>query len=313
MEPTGQRPPDRNGSPHDQKASRESPHRLSRDPATPYLAVMPFLQGRERLRLLCALAFWVATYLLFLAWNQLSDFPHAPWQVRRLLTTLAGAVLFFGFTRLADRTMDLALQRRALLLLSAGLAAYVAMVVIRAAVDVLVVPAVGETPSTWPRHLRFGMIWSGYFAGAAAAFLSLIPSARRETADAPPDDVPSESPPYPDALWVSRGRETVRVPVASIDWVEAEGDYVRLHASGGGGLLRATLSGLEGQLDPAVFARVHRSAICRRSAVAAMVRKPSGALAVRLSGGQEVPVGRSYRDAVTEIIGHPREPRRVLA
>lgn len=274
---------------------------------------MPFLEGRERLRLLCALAFWFATYLLFLVWNQLSDFPHALFQARRLLTTLAGALLFLGFTRLADESASRSPQSRVALLFAAGLAACGAMVLVRAGIDLLVVSTIGEAPSTWPRHLRFGLIWSGYFVGAATAFLSITPARTVDPVLAPVQDAVADQPTYPDALWVSRGRETVRVSVESIDWVEAEGDYVRLHARGGGGLLRATLSRLEGQLDPTLFARVHRSAICRRSAVAAMVRKPSGALAVRLDGGQEVPVGRSYRDAVTEIIGPPKEPRRALA
>jgi len=262
---------------------------------------MQIVQGRERLRLLCALAFWAATYMLFLVWNQLSDFAHAPFQWRRLLTTLAGAALFFGFTRLADRTAEQPLRRRAALLLGTALAACGAMVFVRAGVDLLV-PAFGEAPSTWPRHVRFGLIWSGYFAGGALAFLSFAPRDAVAVEQAPV--VPTTS--YQEALWVSRGRETIRVPVDTIDWVEAEGDYVRLHAQGGGGLMRGTLSGLESQLDPRMFARVHRSAICRRRAVAAMVRKPSGALAVRLEDGQEVPVGRSYRDAVAQIIGNHR-------
>ena len=118
--------------------------------------------------------------------------------------------------------------------------------------------------------------------------------------------------PLADALWVSRGRETVRVPIESIDWIEAEGDYVRLHASGGGGLMRGTLTGLEETLDSRIFSRVHRSAICRRSAIAAMLRKPSGAMAVRLESGAEVPVGRRYRDSVAALLTPRREAQRTL-
>lgn len=272
---------------------------------------MALLHGRERLRLYCAAGFWAATYLLFVAWNQLSEFESALWQTRRLLTTLFGAVLFFLFTRLGDRVVDRPMRERGAWLGAAALACCTAMVFARAGVDLLIVPALGETPSTWPRHFRFGMIWAGYFAGAALAFFSFAPRERiAEPIPAAPEYEPA---PFPDALWVSRGRETVRVPVETIAWVEAEGDYVRLHASGGGGLLRGTLSGLEAQLDPQLFARVHRSAICRRSAVAAMLRKPSGALAVRLDTGAEVPVGRSYRAAVAEIVGTAREPGRVNA
>src|SRR5438132_3415854 len=46
-----------------------------------------------------------------------------------------------------------------------------------------------------------------------------------------------------------------------IDWLEAEGNYVRLHSGKESYLLRDTISALESQLDPKRFIRVHRSAI----------------------------------------------------
>jgi len=105
-----------------------------------------------------------------------------------------------------------------------------------------------------------------------------------------------------DSLWVHRHQEFVRVRVDDIEWIEAEGDYVRLHAGEGGGLVRATLSGLEARLDPAVFVRVHRSAICRLSAITGLHRKPTGALAVRLANGDEAPVGRSYNSGLRALL-----------
>lgn len=267
------------------------------------------IPARERLRIGCALAFWAATYLLFVAWNQLQDqFPSAIWQTRRLLATGLGALLFYGFTLLADRSRNRPFRQRVPLLVGVGLTSCVLMILGRAAIDHLVVLELGETPSSFERHLRFALIWAGYFAGGSLAFLSFSPVAKAQEAIADDSTAPV-APEFPEALWVSRGRETVRVAVDGIDWVEAEGDYVRLHAAGGGGLMRGTLSGLEAQLDPADFARVHRSAICRRKAIVALLRKPSGAIAVRLDNGDEVPVGRSYRDSVAAIIG----PQRVSA
>lgn len=261
---------------------------------------------RERLRLLCALGFWAATYLLFLLWNQLQDeFPSAIWQTRRALATGAGAVLFYGFTWLADRVSERPAADRLRILIAAGLGCLVVMVLVREVIDQLILPIVGEPLSTVQRHMRFTLIWAGYFVGSAMAFLGFAPRPGLEPSSIQP--VVEEEPSFPDALWVSRGRETARVPVDTIEWIEAEGDYVRLHAPNGGGLLRATLSGLEDTLDPAVFLRVHRSAICRRSSIAAMLRKPSGALAVRLANGSEVPVGRRYRDAVSALIAPARE------
>jgi hypothetical protein len=263
------------------------------------------VSGRERLRLICALAFWVATYLLFLAWNQLQDeFPSAIWQTRRLLATACGAGLFYGFTLLADRIGTRPLRERLAILAAAGLGCCLAMVALRSAIDWLVVRELGGQLSTFERHLRFALIWAGYFAGGVLAFLSFAQPEKERSAQL--DDEQGSKARRPDALWVSRGRERVRVPVAAIEWIEAEGDYVRLHAGASGGLLRATLSGLEQTLDPDRFARVHRSVICRRDLIAALLRKPSGALAVRLEGGAEVPVGRRYRDTVIAVVDAAR-------
>src|SRR6185295_14470904 len=51
------------------------------------------------------------------------------------------------------------------------------------------------------------------------------------------------------------------IKAAEIDWLEAEGNYVRLHSGKESYLLRDTISALEAQLDPKQFLRVHRSAI----------------------------------------------------
>jgi hypothetical protein len=271
------------------------------------------IPGRERLRIACALAFWAATYLLFLTWNQLQEaYPPAIWQTRRLLTTLIGAIIFFGFTRLADKVSGRGLRDRALILAGAGVASVALLILGRMGVSLLVTNAPHEPAMAFSRHLRFAMIWSGYFAGGALAFISFAPSlhAGAEGADrvgyAANDDV------FTDALWVSRGREMARVAVDTIDWIEAEGDYVRLHARGSGGLMRGTLTSLEETLDPRVFSRVHRSAICRRSAIAAMLRKPTGAIAVRLESGAEVPVGRRYRDSVAALLSPSKDVQRRL-
>ena len=111
-----------------------------------------------------------------------------------------------------------------------------------------------------------------------------------------------QAPPQDDSLWAHRHRELVRVPVASIAWAGAEGDYVRLHTAEGGGLIRMTLAALEARLDPAIFIRVHRSALCRRSAIVSLRRKPTGALALSLAGGDQVPVGRHYARGIRDLL-----------
>lgn len=272
------------------------------------------ISRRDRLRFFCALAFWMATYLLFLTWNQLQDdYPTAVWHVRRLLTTLAGAAILFGFTRLADNVAGEPLKRRASVLAAGAAISIVLIILARIIVSTIDSELAGTPHVAMIRHFRFAMIWSGYFAGGALAFIAFAPAlhgadgAADRHGSAANDDV------FADALWVSRGRETARVDVDTIDWIEAEGDCVRLHARGGGGLMRGTLTNLEATLNPQVFARVHRSAICRRGAIAAMLRKPTGAIAVRLESGDEVPVGRRYRDSVAVLVSQGKDPSRRLS
>lgn len=122
--------------------------------------------------------------------------------------------------------------------------------------------------------------------------------------EAEKEEAPADA--YEDSLWVHRNRELVRVPIPSVEWIEAERDYVRLHSAEGGGLLRTTLSALEAKLDPAIFIRIHRSAICRRDSISTLRRKRSGALTVSLTSGAEVPVGRSYVKGLRELLSQIR-------
>lgn len=97
-----------------------------------------------------------------------------------------------------------------------------------------------------------------------------------------------------DALWVHRHREFVRVALGEIDWIEGHGDYARVHHGAATALARTTLNALEARLDPAQFIRVHRSAICRKSAIVGLKRRPTGAVTVLLANGDEAPVGRRF-------------------
>lgn len=104
------------------------------------------------------------------------------------------------------------------------------------------------------------------------------------------------------SLWAHRHQEFVRIPLEQIVWIEAERDYVRIHAKEGGGLMRTTLTALHAALDPGCFIRVHRSAICRRSAITGLQRKPTGALRLSLSNGDWAPVGRSYGHSLKALL-----------
>lgn len=103
-------------------------------------------------------------------------------------------------------------------------------------------------------------------------------------------------PAYLERLAVRNGSRTLFVDVASVDWLEAADNYVRVHALGARHLIRETLKALESQLDPRRFARIHRSAIVNLDRVREVRVLPSGDHAVRLAGGAELTLGRAYRE-----------------
>ena len=104
------------------------------------------------------------------------------------------------------------------------------------------------------------------------------------------------------ALTVRKGREIVRVPLADIDWIDAAGDYMCVHASGETHILRGTMKSLEDALDPAVFQRVHRSTIVNLSRVERLRPHINGEFFLILSGGHEIKLSRTFRDRVDPLL-----------
>lgn len=104
---------------------------------------------------------------------------------------------------------------------------------------------------------------------------------------------------YPESLAVKEQGEIIRVPVATIQWVDAAGDYMCLHCQDGQThILRKTMKELEQELDPHLFVRVHRSAIVNTKQISKLVTQVSGEYLLVLENGQELKVSRSYRDKV---------------
>ena len=99
---------------------------------------------------------------------------------------------------------------------------------------------------------------------------------------------------YRTELWARQLGLQVRIPVGEIEWIESEGDYVRVHRADRSYLLRSTMVGMEASLDPHEFVRIHRRMIVSRRAIASVARQPDGRMTLRLAGGAELPVGRSY-------------------
>ena len=125
---------------------------------------------------------------------------------------------------------------------------------------------------------------------------------RQERADEPAP-APGEASPYLDEFWASDMSGLVRIASRDIDRVSAERDYMRLHVGQRSWLIHHSMSALEEGLDPALFVRLHRSAIVRRDFVTGFSRNPSGRWIARLADGTMQPVGRLYTDQVRSMAG----------
>lgn len=110
--------------------------------------------------------------------------------------------------------------------------------------------------------------------------------------------VPSE---WIEEFWASDLSGLVRIAARDIDRVSAERDYMRLHVGRRSWLIHHSMTALEEGLDPALFVRLHRSAIVRKDFITGFSRNPSGRWIARLADGTEQPVGRLYSDRVRAI------------
>jgi DNA-binding LytR/AlgR family response regulator len=102
-------------------------------------------------------------------------------------------------------------------------------------------------------------------------------------------------------LWVQQRGEMIRVPTSAIDWIEAEGEYVRLHVGPRTFLLRSPITALGEDLAEDGFVRIHRSAVINIDRLTA-IRGSRAGLKVTLSIGVELAVGRKYRRTLLERV-----------
>jgi two-component system LytT family response regulator len=104
-------------------------------------------------------------------------------------------------------------------------------------------------------------------------------------------------------LAIKSGGRVSFVRTEEIDWVEAAGNYLRLHAGDDIHLLRETMSGLEARLDARQFVRIHRSTIVNLERVRELQPSFHGDYVVILRDGTELTLSRGYRDRVQELLG----------
>lgn len=114
---------------------------------------------------------------------------------------------------------------------------------------------------------------------------------------------PERSAPPLDCLIVKTGGRMRYLRVEEIDWIEAAGVYVQVHASGKTWLHRISLSELESRLDPRRFLRIHRSTMVNRQRVRELYPHSHGDFLVLLDDGTELRLSRGYRQKVEATLG----------
>lgn len=272
----------------------------------PHFPPEPPLARKKRLQVptaFFALLFLLVTYALVSGRAILNpDHSYSLWSVPRLISVAAGALLFWIALRLLDFWKHRPIPALAMRLLMLVVPVSVAMLCARLVIDQI---AFGDTrPAT---NVRWVLVWMGYFTASLTAAVAIHLYLRIEqlsqASSAPVDDMGRSrgDPPAEESLWVQRQGGTVKVPLESIEWVEAEGNYVRIHAGEASGLIRAPLTAMEARLGTVEFLRVHRSIICRTSAIRAVKRRRTGAMLAQLGSGAEVPIGRTYGNRIKAL------------
>jgi len=235
-----------------------------------------------------ALVFWGVSYaILTLRWLLLQDSSSDFASAKRAVSTLVGAGAFLIPVALRP-IIEVDLRRRPLLTASVVLTAASVMLLARLSFGGLLR---SQDHAAFAEELRTTLFWAGYFIAALFAWPAISRSSHgaahnvsQETGDAA---APAE-------FWVQSQGLLIRVAAPAIDYVEAEGNYVRIHFAGKCGLMRTPLKLIETRLGAHDFVRIHRSIVCRRVLISAIRRRPSGAVTAVLVDGRELPVGRHY-------------------
>ncbi len=115
----------------------------------------------------------------------------------------------------------------------------------------------------------------------------------------------SEPAAYLRRLAIKEKDRTDVVNTEDVDYIDVAGHYLCVHVGKAVHLIRGALSDLEARLDPAAFARVHRSAIVQLDRVKSLAPRRNGDCDIVLEGGGKLLLSRSYRDSLRTKLGLP--------
>ena len=102
-----------------------------------------------------------------------------------------------------------------------------------------------------------------------------------------------------------RGRIALLNP-RDIEWVAADGDYVRIHARDRSYLVRETLSAMAERLSAPRYVRIHRSTIVNVERISELLPLPNREFVVVLRDGTKLRSSRSYEEALRKVLDESR-------
>jgi two-component system LytT family response regulator len=106
--------------------------------------------------------------------------------------------------------------------------------------------------------------------------------------------------PRSDRIVVKSGGRLFFLRADEIDWIEAAGNYVRLHVAAQTHLLRETMNAIEARLDPERFFRIHLSRIVNVERIQEMQPWLNGEYSLVLKTGARLTISRGYREKLQE-------------
>jgi two-component system LytT family response regulator len=134
-------------------------------------------------------------------------------------------------------------------------------------------------------------------AGVLILTLKKPPHELATSASSEPVSMPSPAETGPSTrLSLKQGRATIFLEPASIDYLEAAGNYVNVYTGEERYTVRETISSLEARLQMHDFVRIHRSVIVNRKHIRQLRPWPTGEYIVTLASGKELTLSRGFRD-----------------
>ena len=141
-----------------------------------------------------------------------------------------------------------------------------------------------------------------------ARFDDALARARKSVAQSQPEASPAlqqllASASQRPARILIRDRNQVHViAVDTVDYVQAQDDYISIHSAGRDYLKTQSLADLAAQLDPARFVRVHRSYLLNVDFLQSLERATKDSFIAVLRGGQKIPISRAGYERLNALI-----------